>query len=92
MSSHIRSEILSGITLVIGLAVTNGLITNGDGKIITGAASGIVALGFLIYGAIVSHGHSKIVAAKILAAPAATSAAAAIASAPPPGEGYPQHT
>jgi hypothetical protein len=92
MSSHLKSQILSGITLIVGLAVTNGLITNGDGKIITGAASGLVALGFLIYGAIVSHGHSKIAAAKILAGtPNASQNAAAIgvADKAPDGESYP---
>lgn len=43
--------VLGIVTFVVGLAVTNGLITNDDGKIVTGFASAAVALGVLLYGA-----------------------------------------
>lgn len=44
--------ITAAVTFIVGLAVTNGLITNETGKIVTGFASAAVALGFLVYGAL----------------------------------------
>lgn len=63
--------VLSLVTFVVGLAVTNGLITNDDGKVITGAASALVALGLLLYGAVKEHGSAKVEVAKLANPPAA---------------------
>lgn len=60
----------------VGLAVTDGLITNDTGKIITGFVTAAVALGVLIYGSVKHKNTSDIQVAQAHADAAVASAQA----------------
>lgn len=61
------AQIIAGISTVIGLLVTDQWIDGRLGKLLTGLASVLVPVGFLIADAVIRHGRAKIEAAKVAA-------------------------
>jgi hypothetical protein len=55
-------QIVSTILAVVGLLVTQGLVTDSTGKVIGGLASILIPLGWQIADAIIRHGRAKALA------------------------------
>jgi hypothetical protein len=63
------AQIVSTILAVLGLLVTQGLVTNHTEKLIGGLASILVPVAWQIADAIIRHGRAKIAAAQIANGP-----------------------
>lgn len=57
-------QIISTLTALVGLLVSQGLVTNGTGKLIGGLASILVPVAWQIADAIIRHGRAKIAVAE----------------------------
>jgi hypothetical protein len=64
-TTPIQAQLLALTTAVVGLLLTQGLITNNTEKAITGIASILIPLGWQIADAIIRHGRARVVAAAI---------------------------
>jgi predicted histidine transporter YuiF (NhaC family) len=69
-------QITAALTSLVGLLVTQGLITNHSEKTITGLAAILVPIAWQLADAIIRHGRSKVAAASIQASGAEASAVA----------------
>lgn len=61
------AQIYSAIVAVLGLLVSQGLVTNHTGKVIGGLASILVPVAWQVADAIIRHGRAKIAAAEVVA-------------------------
>lgn len=66
------NTVLSLLTLVVGLAVTDSVISGTTGKLITGTVSGLVSLGLLVYNAVKESSKAKVATAQVSAGQATT--------------------
>lgn len=67
MPDTTRNQLLSIIGLIVGLAVTQGLIDEGTAQTISGIAVAAVSLGLLIADAVIRNGRAQIAASQIAA-------------------------
>lgn len=58
------AQIAAALGVVVGLLVTNGLITNDTGKLVTGIASFALPALLLVADAFIRHGRAQVAAAK----------------------------
>lgn len=63
------AQILAGITTVVGLFVSQGVITNGQEKLITGIAAVVLPLVLVAADAVIRHGRSRALAPSAVVAP-----------------------
>jgi hypothetical protein len=61
------AQILSTIMAILGLLVSQGLVTNHTEKLIGGLASILIPVAWQLADAIIRHGRAKVVAASVAA-------------------------
>jgi hypothetical protein len=79
------AQILAGLTTVIGLFASQGLITNQQEKLITGIAAVVLPIVLVAADAVIRHGRSRALAPHPAQAPPTTLAPPSAAPQPPTG-------